>query len=756
MASTSARLSGLTVNISHPRLRDLRAKLIAPSGRAVEIKFDRDRASANDDLKVPAAVLQPLVGESLTGTWSLSLRDEATGVAGHLVGWNLSLNGQGLEEGFQRGISIPDPLERETDRFWTSDDGRFAVARAAQSDSARLWSLYFAKPFATIPINESERLVGLNPGADRLVTATLESVNIWDTNTGARIGSLPVGLGSNTATLTRDRRHLLVQRHGDFETEFELWDLETQALLTKFTVAGMPGLVTVDAAGQRLAVADYDRAVRVWDFRTGELLAQMDLALQPTRIELDAGGQTLAALFGSSGMSVWQVDRAEQPLLEEYDEGAWQFRFSPSGARIVAGRPRSGFQVYSTDSGALIGPPIGLLDGPDLPVDEFKLHFGKDENVLATTGPGGGLRLWQLPAASGVVTRAEQHTVWPPAGDAIVAALPDASAIAIADRAGHVHLRPIDGEAEAGAATGEEISFLGHSRAVRALVASPDGALLASAAVDNTIRVWTSADGRPKPFIASFPGNPVDRLSFSPSGRLLGVLVHNRAHILDTSNGESVLDLELGETHAALGFAGEDRLYIGSDSGAVRVIVRDNVTGWSVQHLWQGSSAIRHLAVAPRGDSLVVVDDDHLAHQFNLAAGRPGTMSVRLPSPVKGVAFSPGGRRVLFMTSRWVHRAGVSAHGLIWLEAMLIPKPLIGAGIVFGDTQVLAQRDGSEFYLPVARGGLAHLLHFRFDDATGAGLFGNREELLDLWRHRLGASVGGPVVQTIADDTLTP
>jgi hypothetical protein len=35
-------------------------------------------------------------------------------------------------------------------------------------------------------------------------------------------------------------------------------------------------------------------------------------------------------------------------------------------------------------------------------------------------------------------------------------------------------------------------------------------------------------------------------------------------------------------------------------------------------------------------------------------------------------------------------------------------------------------------------------------------LFGNREELLDLWRHRLGASVGGPVVQTIADDTLTP
>jgi hypothetical protein len=108
------------------------------------------------------------------------------------------------------------------------------------------------------------------------------------------------------------------------------------------------------------------------------------------------------------------------------------------------------------------------------------------------------------------------------------------------------------------------------------------------------------------------------------------------------------------------------------------------------------------------------------------------------------------------MTSRWVHRAGVSAHGLIWLEAMLIPKPLIGAGIVFGDTQVLAQRDGSEFYLPVARGGLAHLLHFRFDDATGAGLFGNREELLDLWRHRLGASVGGPVVQTIADDTLTP
>ena len=277
---------GLTLNISHSRVTDLRIKIIAPSGRAVEVVADVERASSNQDIRIPAAQMRELLGEPLKGTWSLSVRDEAIGNAGILVGWNLKLNSQGLVEDFQRGLNIPDPVERETDNVWFSSDGRFAVARAMQSDSARVWDLAFAKPVRAVAVSEFEQLIGLAAGARLLVTATQDSVNIWDMTTGNRTATLPVGPASATAVLTADGTHLFVQGRHDNNTQFELWSLNDATVAAKLEIAGIPALVAIDARGSRVATADYDRGVRVWDMQSGELSAQIDLAAQPSELRL--------------------------------------------------------------------------------------------------------------------------------------------------------------------------------------------------------------------------------------------------------------------------------------------------------------------------------------------------------------------------------------------------------------------------------------------------------------------------------------
>jgi hypothetical protein len=105
---TASRI-GMTINVSHPRLDDLRLRLIAPSGRTAELSFEAPSSAANEQIRIPRDQLQSLVGESMNGTWSLSLRDESTGVTGHLMSWNLSLNSQVLVENFDRGLDIPDP-----------------------------------------------------------------------------------------------------------------------------------------------------------------------------------------------------------------------------------------------------------------------------------------------------------------------------------------------------------------------------------------------------------------------------------------------------------------------------------------------------------------------------------------------------------------------------------------------------------------------------------------------------------------------
>jgi hypothetical protein len=162
----------------------------------------------------------------------------------------------------------------------------------------------------------------------------------------------------------------------------------------------------------------------------------------------------------------------------------------------------------------------------------------------------------------------------------------------------------------------------------------------------------------------------------------------------------------------------------------------DLAGAWSVRRLWQEEAPIRLLELSPSERFLVVVDGDNVARQFELADGRMGELSLELPSAVQEVSFSPNGSRVLFRTPRWVHRVGSAPLGLIWLQAVFVPKPLTASRIVY-DTDD-ASASGSRFFLPVARDGLVRLEPLRFDDPASQGLFGKREDLLVEWSRRLG------------------
>lgn len=733
---------GLRLNLSHARVSDLRIKLIAPSGRAVEIDPGIERASMNQDLRIPAAQLSELVGEPLAGTWSLSVRDEKLGVAGRLVGWNLNLNSQGVVEDFQRGLNIGDPVERETDNVWFSRDGRYAVARATQSDSARIWDLAFAKPVRAIAVNEREQLIGLSRGARLLVTATQDTVNLWDTGSGDRVATLPVGAASMASRLTGDGNHLLVQRRGDVETKFELWSLDAANVIADLTVAGAPALVAIDGTGARIAVADYDRAVRIWDLRTDTLLAQIDFAAQPSEISISAGGDVLAAVFGNTGASLHRIDRPQKPLLQDFAEGNWQVAFSSSGSRALVGRSGAGFRMYDTADGRVLGPPLG--SGGESRAGML-LGFSADEQIIVTGGPDSVARFWSapaLPARNDAPEDGVSHAIWPPSGNAVAIATPDAATIIVGDSDGDVHILPAEEGAAALLSETEGVSFFGHGSAVRALVASPDGSSVASVGADNTLRVWSVEDQVPRPFIADFPGGAVEHMAFSPDASLLGVVGGRTAQLIDAGSGELVARFDLGEHYSSAAFADANSFYLGSRSGLLRVIVRDASGEWAVRTVWQSESGIRYLEASPRADYLTLVDRDNVARQFSLAEGRIGEDVLQLPSAVEDVSYVPGGSRVLFRTSGWVHRASSSPNGLLWTDAALAPPTLESARMVFGDVAGdTAATWGNRVYLPIAGDGFAVLAELHFDMNQGPGLFGRKDQLLAEWRGRLGLSL---------------
>ncbi|MDH3265801.1 MAG: WD40 repeat domain-containing protein, partial [Gammaproteobacteria bacterium] len=612
------------------------------------------------------------------------------------------------------------------------------VARAMQSDSARVWDLAFAKPVRAVAVNELEQLIGLSTGARFLVTAAQDTVHIWDTATGNRVATLPVGAASAAATLTGDGTHLLVRRTSDSDTTFELWSLDNATIDATLDVAGSPALVSLDPGGNRIAIADYDRAIRVWSFREGTLLAQFDLTAQPSEIRLAAGGEVLGAVFGSDGAAMWRIDNATDPLLEEVGSGRWQLAFSPSGSRALIGRSERGFQTYDTTDGRALGPPLGSAARPGT---ARLLAFSTDEQIIVTSGENSIARFWRAPtlptrSESGIESAA--RSIWPPSGDAVAVATPDASKIVIGDDQGNVHVLPADADREELLSRAQGISFFGHNAAVRHLEVSPDGLLVASAANDNSVRVWNLTDGLPRQFIGEVHGATIDRLVFSPSATRLGILNGRGAEIIDVSTGEILVRFDLGEYHQGIAFADDDHLYLGGESGALRVIARESGDSWNMQTLWQGNVAIRSLEASPKSRFLVLVDRNNLAQLFDLAEGRIGEMTLQLPNPAEEVTFALSGYRVLFRTSNWIHRASSSGAGLVWIDAILTPKAVNSARMVFGDPAIdEAAALGNRLFLPVAADAQVRLAELSFTSSRGAGLFGSKDQLLSEWRQKL-------------------
>ena len=351
----------------------------------------------------------------------------------------------------------------------------------------------------------------------------------------------------------------------------------------------------------------------------------------------------------------------------------------------------------------------------------------------------GQTRFWRAAEVPPAVDAASsEHLLWQPAADRVTVALPGAHQVVIGDSTGHVHVLPAAGGTIETAARIEDLSYLGHSAAVTTLAANADGSLVASAASDNSIRIWETESGKPRAHNARVEGDEIRNLAFAPDLQVLAVLQSATLTLLSIEDGSILAEFDLGEPHRSMAFAASGRLFVGSDSGVLRQVASDTEGAWTMQRLWQGARPIDQLAHARRGDYLIIVDDTGAASQFLLAEGHIGELQLEFPGPIEDIVFARSGARSYFRTARWVHRVSLSANGLRWIDAVFAPQPLQGARIVFGDGDAARRA-----YLPAARNGVVELVELAFPGSSQPGLLGNYEELLGQWRGRLGIQQAG-------------
>ena len=201
-------------------------------------------------------------------------------------------------------------------------------------------------------------------------------------------------------------------------------------------------------------------------------------------------------------------------------------------------------------------------------------------------------------------------------------------------------------------------------------------------------------------------------MAFSADATVLALLNDDSLQLVNVSDGEPIVAFELDEIHRGIAFAGNSRLFIGAESGALRSIDVDDAGNWKLRQVWQGAAPVRMLEASPRSRFLVLVDADNRASQFDLSEGQMNAGVLQLPGPLRDLTFSSGGR-ALMHTSRWVHRISSSAAGLLWLDSVFVPNSLPGRQIVQGG---VAPSDPAAHraYLPVVRGSFVELVELGF------------------------------------------